>query len=212
MHKKTYSILLVISLCLSSWAQDTNIVGTTSPKFRQFLSTHPAAATIFSNVLSEAFSNRTVRLYYFYSDDESLSRASHNYADETVWIFVRENQTPFDEWSSVIFEMLNSEGEKRFKELAKEARTGSISKDDFVREVMKQEFQAVKKTQALIRSFKLSQQEIEESYFYNRFIQCPDDFEGFLSYKKRVSPKRDQIKEYSRLYDSLRKKDKSQAP
>src|SRR6185295_18820026 len=109
---------------------------TVSPKLRQFLTDHPAAALTLSNTLAEAFTVRTYRIYYFYSDDESIPRAAHTYAGpSTVWITVRENQQPADEFVGILFEALNSEGGQRFGELADLARAGRITKTNFVREV-----------------------------------------------------------------------------
>src|SRR5262249_55874707 len=151
-------------------------------------------------------SNRTIQIYYFYTEDASVPRASHICADEALLrISIRENQQASDECICLMFEILNSEGDDRFKKLSEQAMKGTKSKSYFVKEVMRQEFYAVKKTQALLGHFGLSKSEISESYYYNRFIQSPDDFEEYLSYKKEVSPDRDQEKEYGQLYDSLRK-------
>jgi len=199
------AVLLAAGLCLTAGAQSNSFASTVSPKLRQFLTDHPAAALTLSNTLAEAFTTRTYRIYYFYSDDESIPRAAHTYAGPSmVWITVRENQQPADEFVGLIFEALNSEGGQRFGELADLARVGRITKPNFVREVMRQEFQAVKKTRAMLGGFQFTPAEIEASYFYSRFIQCPDDFEQFLVFKKKVSPNRDQVKEYEKLYDTIR--------
>jgi hypothetical protein len=206
MNKKLPLVLLSVFLCASCLAQDSNLLSAASPKLRQFLADHLEASQALSNVLAEAFATRTVRLYYFYSDNESVARAFHYYPEKSVvGIMMRENQQPCDECMCLIFEMLNSEGEKRFGQLEEKAKDGTVSKEGFVREVLRQEFQAVKKTQALIGQFKLSQKEITESYYYDRFIRCPSEFDEFLSYKTKVSPKRADLKGYYQIYDSLRK-------
>jgi len=176
-----------------------------SPKLRQFLTANPEASRMLSNVLSEAFSNRTVQLYYFYSEDESVARACHYYPDESsVSIRVRENQQPCDEYIILIYEMLNSEGEKRFRKIFHEAQSGTVTKEDFIRSILQQEFEAYKRTQSLLKTFKLGKGEIAKSYYYNRFFHMPGDFEEFLAYQKKVSPKRDPVKEYGSQYDYLR--------
>ena len=205
MNKKASLILLAVFLCISSPAQVTNIVSIVSPKLRQFLADHSTASKSLSSAFSEAFPTRTVQIYYFYSDDESVARASHYYPDKSVvGILIRENQQPCDECLCLIFEVLNSEGEARFEQLADQAKAWTISRADFVKEIMRQEFQAVKKTQALMGNFKLSPKEITDSYYYNLFIKCPSDFEDFLVYKKKGQVHRDQTKEYEQLYNSLR--------
>lgn len=213
MRKKyTYSFLLVL-LCFCARAQDTNILSMVSPKLRQFLVDHPQASMTLSNVISEAFPTRTVQLYYFYTEDDSIGRAFHYYpAESVVGICIRENQKPCDECICLIFEILNSEGEKRFKQLSEQAKDGAVSKTNFVREIMRQEFQAVKKVQSLISDFKLGRKELSESHYYAIYIQCPQDFEAFLAYKVKVSPKRDQIAEYERMYDSLQPRKSLEPP
>ncbi|HTA94662.1 MAG TPA: hypothetical protein VK769_00915 [Verrucomicrobiae bacterium] len=209
MQKKIIILFLPLLLCVSSWAQQTNILSSNysvSPKLRQFITDHSTASKLLTNALSEAFSNRTVQLYYFYTDDESTARAFHYYPDESVvGIVIRENQQPPDEFICLLFEVLNSEGEKRFQEIYQKAKDGTLSKGDFVNAVSKVEFEAIKRTRDLIHDLNLNKKEISESYYYNRLIQCPDKFEDFLSYKKKVSPQRDQVKEYEMDYDSLRK-------
>jgi hypothetical protein len=203
---KVALIFLSVLICASSWAEKPNILEMSSPKLRQFLVGHPVASVTLSNVFVEAFSNRSVQLFYFYSDNESIPRANHSYPDEaSVNIFIRENQLPSDECICLIFEMINSEGEKRFLQLMDMAKSGTISKQDFVKEMMRQEFEAVRKIQSLIGGFNLSKPETQESYYYNRLAKCPSNFEDFLTYKKKVSPNRDQVKEYEQSYDYLQK-------
>lgn len=203
--KNIIFLLWMIMLSCSSKAENVPLADMMSPKLRQFLADYPSALEALSNAVSESTSCQNLRLYYFYSSDESVPRAYHHYTGESgVTIVIRENQQPCDEWIWFLFEVLNSRGEKRFMQLGDMARAGTISKTDFPREVLRQEFQAVKMTKALIRTVHLSRQEEEESYCFNRFVECPDDFEEFLSYKKRVSPGRDQINEYEREYEVLR--------
>jgi hypothetical protein len=195
-------VLLVGWPCMSCWAQDKSAFITLSPKLKQFLADHPVAAASLSHALSEAFGNRKLVFYYFYSDDESVARAAHYYPNPTsVTIIVRENQLPCDECICLLFEVLNSEGEPRFQQLVGMAKAGTISRVDYATEVLKQEFIAGKKTRDLILKFGLSQQEIAESYCYNRLVQCPDNFDASLSYTLKVSPNRHAFEDYERYYD-----------
>jgi hypothetical protein len=181
MHVKITLIVFSALVDLSASAQ-----GLLSPKLNRFLISHPAVAITLSNVLAEASSNRTVEIYYYYTNDESTPRAHHHYIGDrsTLGIFVRENQQPYDECIGILFEALNSKGEKRFMELFKEAKSGWISRVEFVREIMLQEFQAVKTTKVLIRNLKLDPNESAGSESYQYFINSPDDPEEFLAYSK----------------------------
>jgi hypothetical protein len=132
-----------------------------------------------------------------------VARASHYYPSTTsVTIIVRENQSPCDEYISLLFEVLNSQGESRFQQLVEMAKAGAISRREYATEVLKQEFVATKNARDLIGNLGFGNKEIEESYFYNRLIKCPDEFEGFIPYLKKVSPQRgDPYEGYEKFYD-----------
>ena len=178
-----------------------------SPKLRQFLAKHPEASKSLTNSLYQAFGHKVVQLYYFYSDNDAVPRASHYYPTESaVGIIIRENQQPSDEFICLLFELLNSGGEKQFKELFRKAESGEISRTNFAQEMLKVEFTAAKTTRDLLRTLKFGKKEIAESYYYNRFIDCPDEFNNFVDYCRRVSsPNRDPIKDFEEKYDGLRK-------
>jgi hypothetical protein len=177
-----------------------------SPKLTQFLLSHPTASLALSNVFAEASSGRAVQIYYFYTHDESAPNAHHHYLGDssTVGIFVRENQPACDECISVLFEILNSKGEKRFRELWDLAKSGGISKADFVREIQRQEFQAALAARKIIRTFDLKPEEMAASKSYGDFMKTPDDFDGFLARSHKSSQGGDQ-KAYEDLYDRIRK-------
>ena len=177
----------------------------TSPKLRQFLIEHPEASLALSNALSEAFSNRSVHLFYMYSEDESISRASHYYEDaSSVGIVLRENQQPTDECICLIYEILNSEGEKRFKQLTEQAKSGTVTKEDFVKGILREEFPTEMKMQKIVGTFKLTKKEKKESYFYDQIIHEPSDFEAAIAYKKKAAHNQELIKFYEQEYANLR--------
>jgi hypothetical protein len=177
-----------------------------SPKLTEFLLSHPKTSLALSNVFAAASSEHTVEIYYFYRTDDSGPSARHHYLGDssTVGIFVRANQPTPDECISILFEVLNSKGEKRFKELWALAKAGGISKADFARETLRQEFQAALAACNIIRTFDLKPQEIAESRSYSVFLNTPDDFDGFLARSQKISQGGDQ-KAYEELYDKIRK-------
>jgi hypothetical protein len=200
-------VLLSLLLSTSAWAQKNELLNSFSPNLQKFLEEHPEDSMVLAGVLSEAFTNRTVSLYYFYSGDESVPRAAHFYPnDREVRISVKTNQQPADEFFCVIFESINSEGEKRFKELASEARSGTISKTNYAMAIVRQEFEAVKRTRDLVGKLKFTKEEMSSSHYYNRFLECPDGFNDYLDYVKRLNQThRDMVKEYEAQYDLIRK-------
>jgi len=168
-----------------------------SPQLSRFLAAHPGASNSLFDALSEAFSNRTVQLYYFYTVDESVPRAVHYYLNESsVVIGIREDQEPSDQCFLLIYEILNSEGEKRFNQLMEEAHSGKISRTDFAKEMTRQEFQAAKRIKKLLPDFKLSKTEVAKSNYYQAAVECPETFDAFLNYQMRT------VKYYEREYDS----------
>jgi hypothetical protein len=195
-------------LCVSSWAQ-SNILGGASPKLKKFLSDKPQAAKIFTNAISSAFSNRTVQLFYFYSEDDSTPWAYHFYPNQAgspeVMLCVRENQTPLDEFITTLFEIENSKNEDNFTKISQDAYYGTISREQFAKDVLQYEFEATKDTRAILLALKLGKKETGNSYYYPRFLECPTNFDGFLSYSKNASTNRDVMKEYELKYDRVRK-------
>jgi hypothetical protein len=199
-HMRLALALILVLIALALRAQNSF-----SPKLTQFLLSPPAASLALSNVFAEASSGRTVQVYYFYTYDESAPNARHHYLGDssTVGIFVRENQPACDECISILFEVLNSKGEKRFRELWGLAKSGGISKADFVRETQRQEFQAALAARNIIRTFDLKPEEIAASKSYGDFIKTPDDFQAFLARSRKVSQGGNQ-RAYEELYDRIR--------
>jgi hypothetical protein len=205
--------IITFFVCLSgwtpSWAQQNTVESRMSPKLRQFLKSHPAALSMLTSSISEVFSHRTVSLVYFYSDNNSEAPAYHYYPNTfglpEVVICVRENVQPLDEFVDLYFETLNSRGETRFAVIQDKVRAGKISKDDFVRELLRVEFDAIKDARDSLLMLKFSRKEISRSHGYRQFAECPSEFEEFISYTKRLNKgKRDLLMEYGEQYDSLR--------
>jgi hypothetical protein len=206
--KRQFTLLALMILALPSLAQETNFF-IPSPKLKALLGSNPAARTALSNAYAGAFSGRIVGLYYFYSDTDAVARAYHFYPNTAgqaaVVVCVRENQEPWDELICILFELINSKNEEQFRALVERAKAGAIARDEFAKAVLRAEFEAFKPTRDLVCSFHLSRKERQKSYYYARLLDCPNDFDGFLSYTKELSPNRDPIKDYEAQYDALRK-------
>ncbi len=207
--KTTYIFSLLTLLCAPSWAQSSNATSEVSPKLKKFLSDNPQVANLFTNAVSSASSNRTIQIFYFYSDNESEARSFHFYPNAAglpeVMLCVRENQTPLDEFITVFFEIQNSKRENYFQNLEQEAYYGTISREQFAKEVLQNEFQATTNVRSTLLSLKLQTNDIVNSDYYQSFKECPTNFEGFLKFSKEASPDRDVMKEYESKYDSFRK-------
>lgn len=206
MNKKLVLLLSTVWLSLSGHAQTNTTLSMLSPKLREFLAAHAAASHGLNTALAEAFVNRKVHIFYFYTDNDTADRAYHMYpsADRVV-VAVRENQEPADEFICLFFELLNSTNEKSFEALFRKASAGELSREAFANEVLKLEFKSLIKTRDLLGSFKFKKSEIQTSYEYDHFLKCPDKFEDFTAYAKTLNPQRDVFKEYESKYDLLRK-------
>src|ERR1041385_7456394 len=142
---KQLTAVFVYAIILgSSWADDGWLFNRFSPDLKKFMVAHPEALTVLTNSFSEAFSNRTVSVIYFYSTNEAEARAEHIYPAAAgvadVLICIRENQHPMDQFITLLFETLNSRGERQFKNLMEDACKGSVSKDVFVNTIRMFEF------------------------------------------------------------------------
>jgi hypothetical protein len=197
-------------LCCSAAAQEVKILDMLSPNLKGFLTDNPKAFQLLTNSYRETFSNRTMQVFYFYTDDKSKAQAYHYYPSESsVGIAVCENQSVLDQYLGLVFEIMNSEGEKAFLETYRRAALAEISKSEFRDEILKTEFKAVIKLQRSIRTFDFKKKEISESSYYKEFSECPDDFAEFVAYSKTNSTNRDPIRELEATYDSLQKKSNS---
>ncbi len=206
-YRLWFVLLYVLAIVPSPAGEVHKMLTMLSPKLRHFLADNVAASNTLTTVASEALQGRTLRLYYSYSEDDSTADSSHYYpSDRELGIIIRENQQTADEFICLVFELLNSEGESRFRELLQQARSGSISKQEFTQEVLRREFVAVNRTRDLLRKLKLPKRDLSKCHSYKQFLECPDTFEGFIEYTKKISsPGRDPFREYGDKYDSLRK-------
>jgi len=207
MQNRAVLVLLWVLLCWRSSGHGSDVYSTFFPKLKEYLAANPAALKALTNSFSEVFASKTVRVFYFYDndEDEAEARAFHTYPEASVvWIAVRENQESCDQFITLFFEVMNAKNEDKFRKLFRDAHAKSVSKDEFARQILRAEFDAVKRTRDVLRTLNLSEKDRAESYYYNRFDQCPNKFEDFLAYAKRVSPGRDVLKEYEAKYDALR--------
>jgi hypothetical protein len=186
-------------------AQEAKIHDMFCPKLTQFLSEYPTASEWLQKLMDKSFAARQLRIYYYYSNDQSLANSFHYYPDtNSVVIIVRENNQPIDEFIFLAYEALNSENQPPVEALWRKAQMGTIAREEFAREVLMLEFKAEKKFQALFGSLKIPTNETAKSIHYNQLMGCPDTFEEFISYTKKISAPKDPLEEYEIQYDAVR--------
>ena len=208
MKKRLIALLIVYLAFISSPADETIFLAALSPKLKNFLTANPPALKTLIGVCSSAFRTNTVQVTYFYSEDESKPRAFHFYpytagmAD--VELCVRENQQPLDEFTCVLYELLNSKNQSRFEAAFDRAKAGSLQKREFVMAIMRIEFETDLAVRDILKGMKFTRKQKAQSHFYNAFVNCPSNFEESLTYQRKVSPEQDPIQEYEHKYDVLR--------
>jgi hypothetical protein len=176
-----------------------------SPKLNQFLLDHSVIYQTLSNAMVSAATGRKVELYYFYAGGGAAPKAHHHYIGDmtTVGIFVQENQSACDECISILFETLNSKREPQFLKLFNQVLAGTIKKEEFVREMMREELKAVIETQELLLKWPPEEVAKAGSEDYAYFAKAPKRLEDFLAYSSKNSHGSYQ-KGYEELYDKMR--------
>jgi hypothetical protein len=208
MNKRFISLLTAFFALITCRAQETNLLTALSPKLRSFVAANPGAMNELNRVYCSTFRTNTVQLTYFYSEDHSKPRAFHFYphtADMAdVVLCIRENQQPLDEFIDILFELLNSKNQSRFEALCEQAKAGSIQRRNFALAILRIEFESDLAVRKVLGEMRLTRKQKAESYYYDRIANCPSNFEESLTYRRKVSPQRDMIREYETQYDALR--------
>jgi hypothetical protein len=209
MFRQLTTLLAYASILFSTWAEEGWLFSRMSPDLQKFMVAHPGALTVLSNAFSQSFSNRSVGVFYFYSTNEAEARAAHYYPGAggapEVFICVQENQYPIGQFITLLFEILNARNERQFKNLFEDAYNGSVSKKVFVATIGHLEFARTLETRALLMPLHFSRKEIKQSDYYERLLNCPTNYAGFLAYEKVTRSKRDPDKFYEAEYDQVRK-------
>lgn len=207
--RKLFLIILAVTLFTLEGRSDVaEFLGMVSPKQRDFLREHPQAAAVLTNAVGEAARDggRRLQIYYFYSADRSLANAGHYYPSEgIVGVTIREDQSALDEYLCLLYEVLNSMGEPKFREIFDKAEKGDLGRRDFAVEILRVEFKAVLRMRQLLLELKFKNSLTKKSDFYKAFLNCPDDFDKFLEYKKKIANGEDPTKSYEQQFDLLKK-------
>jgi hypothetical protein len=117
---------------------------------------------------------------------------------------LRENQEPWDELLCFEFELFNSRNEPRFLKLQQRAVNGTISREDFVTEICRIEFDAAMATRASITTYKPSENDRAKSSFYSVILNCPTNVTEFVPYVRTLYNGWDRTADYKQQYDDLR--------
>jgi hypothetical protein len=201
--------------CTNCSKQSTALVQMLSPKVREFIEHHSEVNELLTDAFREATTNRTMRVYYFYTEDVTVPPAFHSwtFSASNFVIFVRENDWPVDELTGIFFELINSQRDDKVQAIVQRAALGRIGRQDYVVAIAKEEFAAAPKLQAFLNRLRLSKQEMAECRDYQFFAGAPMDFETFMSHMKEASLKgRNYFGFYEEQYDAIRPQASSAEP
>lgn len=181
-----------------------------SPQLRELLERHPAARKVLLDASMAALPNAGFRLRYTPAETMTASgprsefRMPFPVEAQVPVITIVEGQQPWDQFILLVFELHNTRGKADFDRLWRQARAGSITKEQFADAVMRTEFEAVRRMKPIVKALPLSDAEKASSHAYPRLASCPEDYQHFQDYVQRVSPGRRQAREYHAVYDGLR--------
>ena len=205
MRGRVAILLFALSIC-SSIAQFDNVERRESPGLKEFTGLHPKAAQILRNKLAEAFSNRTVKLYYFYPATNSEPTAFHYYPNTTgledVFICVSESQKPIDQYISLLFEVINSKRATKLLKLWEDGCAGAISAETYATEVTRLEFESLKETRNLLSTLDIESPALAGSRERQKYGHLPEGFDDYLASVKKDSP--DTLRRYENQIDKMK--------
>lgn len=213
LHIKAFALLIIAMLSfmpdsvlanmyaakqLSAFAlsrKGTGKVMEESPKVYQFL--------------LEAFNGyyTSVPLAWDPSRPNDNAYAEHKPSVDRRYINIRVSPglSPEDQVASMVYEAINAQNEKQFAEITEKAHAGSLTKTEFILEILRLEHKSLKKTRAFL-SAQESYRDIDlsQTVFYSKMHGTPEEFDDFIQYLQRI--KRDEydvFKHYSDFYDFI---------
>ncbi len=196
--------LLLMLVAGSSKADSAALFDQLSPKLRGFLTANVGASNALSDVVTIQQTARAITVFYFYAGDKTRAKAGHYCTGETSAVInLNAELEPIDEYTCLLFELINLSCQERFQEVFVKAIQKEISRKAYPREVLKIEFEAMQKTKGLLRKLKPSAKEVDSSDSYKKFLKSADTFDAFYAELKKQAADGhyDPIKNYERQYD-----------
>jgi tetratricopeptide (TPR) repeat protein len=208
------AVILVLTMLTKSVKADTSsdFLKTLSPELQQFLRENDSASKYLAGILEVQLRVRAFTVIY--TTNYFGSTACHvNKRPDLAEIWLSKGEEPLDEYLSLVYELLNSSHEEKFRNVREQASAKKISRRDFIREFIKIEQEAHLKLKADLRKLALSDKDIASSRQYELQLKMPDTFEEFYLGCKNVSDDWSPARDYSQMYDSLtgRNSDKAYA-
>ncbi len=176
--------------------------------YEQFLADRPSVAALLATRdslrlwIASELAGTTTGLVTAWDPAEPVSgrMAEHDYVARpgAVVFRVSERQSPWDQIAGMVFELHNAMGHEIFEEIHQRALAGEIDKSQFVRQVLEQEFVALRETQAfLARHLSGESPRVRRNPLISGFLNAPPSLDEHI----RGSERLDFLKFYEQLYD-----------
>lgn len=165
--------------------------------------------------LVDGFDGKRVGKRVYWSADSPTGgrTAEHVQADENrpalIHLSGGRELTPIDKWASVVYEMLNLEGD--WETLRSEALDGKLDADGYAERCMALEFDALQKTQQFFLANPLPRNEHGRDHWYNWVTTGLVTFEKYRSGSNDANNNREYYKDFYRR-TFLPRSDGNQAP
>ncbi len=148
---------------------------------------------------------------YWSGDQPVVSMADHGFMPEPKLIVIRVSKrlSPEDQLAALCFEICNAQEFSNIEELAAQAATGSLSREDYIRKKSEKEFKTVLRVRDIIQDrLPLSVDEVSATNLYRHLIQAPDDFGEYQVWNSRISNSNyaRTLQYYGKEYDELAKR------
>jgi tetratricopeptide (TPR) repeat protein len=182
--------------------RQTMLIKSLSPELQKFLRENVSASKYLNNILAVQLSVRSIEIQY--TNDSPGPTARHYCPKPDVAVIeLSSHREPIDEYLSLVFELFNSSHEEEFRKVLDEASAKKISKRDFIRQLVRIEFESCLKVRSDLPLLHFSAKDIASSQSYENYLNTPDTFEDHFLEVKNVGDEWSPARDYGQMYDSL---------
>lgn len=154
--------------------------------------------------------NSPVGDYRIYWSDAlpTVSMAEHGFMPDSKLIVMRlsDRISAADQLTALCFEICNAQAFADVEELAAQARTGSISREDYIQKKSRKEFEAVLRARIIIRErLPMSSDDQRATNLYRHLMDAPDEFHAYQAWNRSIphSNYARTLEYYGKEYDQI---------
>lgn len=209
------SALYCIIAIVCMWPQTVSAYDHGAMQLRRFADNRKEAGayldpeTDYYRFLKKAFAGEYTSIPLVWDPEEPQGNAfaENTPNDDRTFIIIRVSAKlpPIDQVAALIYECMNAQNERYFAEYIRDAYLGSLTKVEFVHNILRLEHVKLKETREFLMPQKpFRGMDISRTEFYRRMVFTPDDFDAFLIYLHEIKRKEyDVFDMYSKFYDFI---------